>query len=224
MKNSIKILGIAIIMASNIMINACKGDTGDVGPAGATGAKGDTGPAGTTGPRGETGAAGTNGTNGTNGTHGKDGATGETGPAGSRGETGAIGAQGPKGDPGTANVYYSDWITLNVTGFSGNYEATVITPKITQEILDKGVVLMFVKNSGNIYPVPYAYATSVSTLVSTILPRIIVGKIIVYLSYNIFNPFRYVIIPGGVSIGAGRKKALKSMSYEEVKALYNIPD
>jgi hypothetical protein len=33
-----------------------------------------------------------------------------------------------------------------------------------------------------------------------------------------------VIIPGGVSIGGGRMAALKSMTYEEVKALYNLPD
>lgn len=210
MKNTFKKISIAVLMATALY--ACKGPQGEIGPQGA---KGDTGTAGTIGPRGETGATGATGANGANGQNGT------TGPKGDRGDTGL---QGPKGDPGTANVYYSDWITLNVTGSSGNYEATVITPKITQEILDKGVILMFIKNNGNIYPVPFAYATSVSTLVSTIIPNISLGKIRIYLSYNIFNPFRYVIIPGGVSIGAGRKKVLNSMSYEEIKALYNIPD
>ncbi len=208
MKSYINTFHLVICLAL-ITILSCKGPQGEIGPQGT---KGDTGSAG---PRGETGVAGANGANGL------PGATGATGP---RGETGATGPQGPKGDPGTANVYYSDWITLNVTGSSGNYEATVITPKITQEILDKGVILMFVKNSGNIYPVPYAYATSISTLVSTIIPKISLGKIGIYLSYNIFNPFRYVIIPGSISIGSGRKKALENMSYKEIQALYNIPE
>ena len=218
MKNSIKILGIAIIMASNIMINGCKGDTGDVGPAGATGAKGDTGPAGTTGPRGETGAAGTAGTNGTNGTNGKDGATGATGPAGPRGETGATGAQGPKGDPGTANVFYSDW----VKPINNKIDA----PKITREIYDKGLVIVYFKESNlRIHTLPFIGPNASFNLTADIF----IGYI--FLTYNSFgfspaneNVIRYVIIPGGTSIGSGRKKALESMSYEEVKALYNIPD
>jgi hypothetical protein len=218
MKNSIKILGIAIIMASNIMINACKGDIGDVGPAVATGAKGETGPAGTTGPRGETGTAGTNGTNG------KDGATGATGAmgaTGSRGETGATGAQGPKGDAGTADVFYSNWISVQFIG-STEFAATINAPKITQEILDKGTVLTYAKSNlnGNVIPLPFAALNG--TIRTTVVYNL--GKVLLGANFNASSQtYRYIIFSPGISIGAGRKKALESMSYEEVKALYNIP-
>jgi hypothetical protein len=155
---------------------------------------------------------------------GPAGATGATGATGAIGAAGATGAKGDKGDTGTANVSYSDWINITFTGSSGNFTATVTAPKITQDILDKGVVLMFIKIGGVVYSVPYAYATSTGTLVGTILPALTVGKITLYGSYNYSNPFRYVIVPGGVSIGGGRKAALESMSYGEIKTLYNIPD
>lgn len=200
MKTSVKSIGTAIIMAS-ILFTSCKGPQGDVGP------KGDTG---TTGPRGETGAAGTNGTNGI------AGATGATGPQGSRGETGATGTQGPKGDPGTANVYYSEW-TRPVNG-------SIIAPKITQEIYDKGLVLVYWSENSRIHILPYFQGSN--SLQFDIIP----GFISFYGTYSTLfvgqksNYLRYIIIPGGINIESGRIKSLESMSYEEVKALYNLPD
>jgi hypothetical protein len=155
---------------------------------------------------------------------GEVGPAGATGATGATGAAGATGAKGDKGDIGTANVSYTDWINITFTGSSGNFIATVTAPKITQDILDKGVVLMFIKIGGTVYSVPYAYATSTGTLVGTILPGLTLGKITLYGSYNYSNPFRYVIVPGGIGIGGGRKAALESMSYEEIKALYHIPE
>ena len=201
MKNTFNLFLIAIVLATTII--ACKGPQGEIGPQGQ---KGDTG---SIGPRGETGA------NGSNGANGSPGATGQAGP---RGETGATGAQGPKGDPGTANVFYSDW----VKPINNKIDA----PKITREIYDKGLVIVYFKeNNLRIHTLPFIGQNGSFNLTADIF----IGYI--FLTYNSFgfspaneNVIRYVIIPGGTSIGSGRKKALESMSYEEVKALYNIPD
>ncbi|KAG1649004.1 hypothetical protein GQR58_029381 [Nymphon striatum] len=44
---------------------------------------------------------------------GQDGATGPSGPQGEQGVTGADGEQGEQGETGTANVIFSDWITVD---------------------------------------------------------------------------------------------------------------
>jgi hypothetical protein len=85
--------------------------------------KGDDGPIGPTGTKGDTGAAGVNGA------------------------TGAAGAKGATGATGTANVIYSDWITpptyTKTTVFGTfNFTYDIAASKITQDILDKGTVMV----------------------------------------------------------------------------------
>ncbi len=154
---------------------------------------------------------------------GEKGDVGPAGVAGVAGPTGANGAVGAKGDPGTANVFYSDWITVSFTGSgtSGTaYTGVITAPKVTQDILDKGIVLSYYTIGGSVYSVNASLINSYS-----LIQQLSLGKI-TYLSNLNYNStkFRYVIIPGGISIGAGRKAALESMSYEEVKTLYNLPD
>jgi hypothetical protein len=154
---------------------------------------------------------------------GEKGDVGPAGTAGVAGPTGANGATGVAGPTGTANVQYSDWITVSFTGSgtSGTaYRGTITAPKITQDIMDKGVVLSYYFLSPNVYSVNAGVKDSYS-----LIQELALGKIS-YLSNFSYNgvKFRYVIIPGGVSIGGGRKASLESMTYEEVKALYNIPD
>ncbi|MBK9509943.1 MAG: collagen-like protein [Cytophagaceae bacterium] len=181
---------------------SCTGPQGEVGPQGA---KGDSG---SVGPRGETGAAGTNGANGL------PGATGATGP---RGESGATGPQGPKGDAGNANVFYSEWISLK-SNILPSRETIINAPKITQEVLNNSDIRMFINIDGGVRALPYRELDYYSKL----------GQILVTININgIINAglkVRYVITQGGINIGFGRKKVLESMSYEEVKTLYNIPD
>lgn len=55
MKTTIKVIGTAMLLASIIFMNACKGPQGEVGPQGP---KGDTGATGPAGPKGDTGASG----------------------------------------------------------------------------------------------------------------------------------------------------------------------
>ena len=56
MKTITRILGLALMVAMFIFLDACKGEKGDVGPAGATGTNGTTGATGVAGPKGDPGA------------------------------------------------------------------------------------------------------------------------------------------------------------------------
>ncbi len=107
---------------------------------------------------GENGGIGPKGNQGEQGIAGTDG-VGEQGIAGSDGQ----GEQEEQGETGTANVIYSDWITLdfgdtpiNTTSISQNVDV----PDLTQEIKDNGVVLVYSRNTINAldyeyYTLPY---------------------------------------------------------------------
>ena len=64
MKTITRILGLALMVAMFIFLDACKGEKGDVGPAGTTGIIGATGTAGATGAIGPTGVTGATGATG----------------------------------------------------------------------------------------------------------------------------------------------------------------
>ena len=134
------------------------GATGATGPAGATGATGATGPAGPTGATGATGATGPAGATGATGATGPAGPTGATGPQGPAGQNGADGAAGSNGADGNANV--SSVLLTNrsviLTGFT-----QFSVPAITQDVVDKGLVLMFFRITGSnsgFFAMPYAEA------------------------------------------------------------------
>lgn len=158
---------------------------GPPGPAGAAGEQG---------PRGETGAAGPKGDKGDNGAPGPKGATGAEGP---KGDKGATGAQGPKGDPGTANVIYSQWLGINFSQ-AVFWHAEIMTTKITQDIVDKGMVLVYFRSTVPNAPVyKLNYNLGNTFLIQSIAP----GQIILNASQDYSDPdyrFRYVIIPGSV--------------------------
>jgi len=108
-----------------ILFVSCKKD-GAVGP---------TGPAGAQGPAG---------------TDGNTGPTGATGPAGAVGTTGPSGATGAQG---ATNAFYSDWITPTTSSFDANgdynifwYTWNVPAPGITQDAIDKGLVIAYGTN------------------------------------------------------------------------------
>lgn len=153
------------------------------------------------------------------------GEVGPAGPAGVAGPTGANGAIGATGPTGTANVIYSPWSVISITtGSSAPYTLEVSAPQITQEILDKGVILCFFRNQSSleVFPLPYSFPTSATTTQEG-YASYAVGKIKLRANQTLSNVgFRYVIIPGGVA--SGRMASLKDMSYEEIKALYHLPD
>ncbi len=196
------IFSLAIITASTIFLTACKGDTG---------------PAGTAGPAGP---------------------------------TGATGATGPAGATGTANVIYSSWATVGSlgtiidSGFAdfGTCKRWIRpAPGITAAVLDNGVILSYWKVSAVIYTaLPYQFPSGTQTYFLGSVTA--VGKITYFTSIFGASPaagwtpnsgaeLRYILIPGGVAGGrftngaaAGYTVAqIKSMSYEQVITLFNIP-
>ena len=142
------------------------------------------------------------------------------------GPQGPAGTNGTNGTDGNANVMYSDWFdagawTLSTSGNEKYYFDRPET-KITQAILDSGVVLAYTKLTGdgsNVRALPANTATS--TFWNYILT---VGNIRFTTntggSPSIDNKFRYVIILSTTHLRLA--KPLKDMSYEEVCAAYNI--
>lgn len=156
------------------------------------------------------------------------GPQGEPGP---QGVTGATGATGPKGETGTANVIYGNWIDMsnptfwikNGIGFTANFSA----PPITQDVLDKALILIYGRIEDRVYLTPYQHNNLISIRTHSTLNRIhiqiMVDNISTFGSLLLtgMNQYRYVIVPGVVN---GRKAAIDYSNYEEVKKYYNLPD
>jgi hypothetical protein len=185
------------------------------------------------------------------GPEGPVGAQGPQGPAGNPGAPGAPGtpgATGPAGPAGTANVIYSDWYP--VTGWADSVMSNLGTAKkvyrdasqINQAILDRGLVLAYTKNNVAAGVGPYLLPFVIPGNPGIIIGHLpILGKLIYYnqttnnsggVNVNPDYVFRHIIIPGGVAGGrmisgpaTGQTiEELKRMSYQEIAALYNIPE
>lgn len=132
------------------------------------------------------------------------------------------GAVGPKGETGTANVIYSDWATTPFTQPGTSWQSVIFAPKISQEVLDKGVVLCYFKNPGNnnVFQLNYNLGSEFIVFSCDI------GKIRLFSSNNYsVLPFRYLIIPGSVSVsGKTTQPNYKKMSYSEVCKQLNISE
>jgi len=135
------------------------------------------------------------------GPQGAEGTIGEQGPQGPAGDT------GPIGDPGTidsVNVFYSDWVDPdNWIDSAGSRYATIPSPEITQEVIDKGLVIVYYKyQKGStlyIYKMPFK---GTYTSPHSIRAIIRVGEILIESSYDIktaddLESFRYSIVPLG---------------------------
>ncbi len=179
---------------------------------------------------GEDGAIGPQGSQGEQGLQGTTGASGETGT------DGEDGAQGIQGEPGTANVVYSDWITLdfgetpiNETSVSQNIDV----PDLTQEIKDNGVVLVYSRRilggSYHYFTLPYhRYSTNFQYFSHKFFAH--VNRINISITSIDGNPifaayfteFRYVILPGGIPVSGKRAIDYSKMSYEKITAHFEI--
>lgn len=148
------------------------------------------------------------------------------------------GKEGPQGPAGQdAQVYYSEWFTPSVwSGNSGDWYFTASAPDLTQDIVENGVVLAYAWLAGDLYegstvrPLP---ARAVGANWSFLIYQY--GSI--EFTTDMFNmpsasgnKFRFIAIPGNIpalkSTASGAKsiEELKSLSYEEVCRLYNIPE
>lgn len=161
---------------------------------------------------------------------------------------GPEGPSGPAGPAGSANVIYSDWYSpetwvLSTTFGVSERSFTMTTSALTQEIIDYGVVLVYMRFVGfnpEISQLPLILAD----VDYSFLFRAQAGsiKVVYYLTTDPTtdpvvipsdNHVRYVLIPGGVldevAEGAGITYAqlagsLDSMPYLEVCGLFDIPE
>lgn len=145
---------------------------------------------------------------------------GPAGPAGATGATGPAGPAGPAGATGTANVIYSDWATVTFTGSGTSWTGKITAPKVTQEIMDKGLVRTYFKFGNDVYEGTYTNLTGGAT--TAIYQYLSLGNINLRATFNATYPWRYVIIPGGTA--SGRLANIDYSNYAEVKKAYNIPD
>jgi hypothetical protein len=146
------------------------------------------------------------------------GPAGDVGPAGPAGATGATGATGPAGSSG---AIYSEWITPTFS--STTFSATLTAPKLTQEILDRGAVHVYIKGTSLIFPLPYTDIDSLGRVPFHLDFAAGVGRIVIFTTAPVSGlPFRYVLIPG--SIPAGRRAAIDFNNYEAVKKEFDLKD
>ena len=161
---------------------------------------------------------------------------------------GDTGPTGPKGATGSANVIYSDWYSPATWDAATEFGIaqrtyTMTATSLTQEIIDEGVVMVFMRFAG-LNPAIIQLPVVLADVGLSFSFRAAAGSIkVVYYSpaatsttpgvIPSTNQVRYVLIPGGAvaaSMQAGglsyeREIAgLKSMSYSEVCRTYNIPE
>lgn len=173
------------------------------------------------------------------GPEGPRGATGPAGPqgtAGVQGPAGNKGADGQQGLTGTDNVYFSNWITNTWSRLPENYVGdTIAAPQITEDILDKGVVVAYYRdNSGATnaknYPVQI-YQTGTLLWMFTLEMKATKDKLILFHgptriagldATNIipFSQVRYMVIPGVNA--AGRTNLPDLNDYEAVCAYFGV--
>ena len=137
---------------------------------------------------------------------GPQGPQGEQGQRGEKGDRGNDGERGPKGDkrdPGTANVIYSDWLSVTFTNSGGVYSGTINAPKLTADILNKGEIAVYERTMIGFPPTTATYAKLPYTNGTTwIRINMEVGKIIIRSNNASISTYRYVLIPGGVQASA----------------------
>jgi len=165
------------------------------------------------------------------------GTEGPVGPIGPAGPQGTIGQVGPQGPAGAANVIYSNWtkaggwIKVNLFGTDRFYFDFNNVNRLTQAVLDQGVVLVYAKletENNQVRQLPvrvYALFTEENIDFTLAVSRIRVWSIPVRGPATPITPspnheFRYVIIPGGQ---AGRV-SYEKLSYAEAREMFQLPD
>lgn len=157
----------------------------------------------------------------------KKGDVGPQGPKGEQGEKGDKGDngnKGDKGDTGSANVIYSDWLSVTFTNSGGVYSGTINVPKLTADILNKGEIAVYERTMIGLPPTTAVYSKLPYTNGTTwIRVNMEVGRIIIRSNSNSISTYRYVLIPGGVQASA-TARYLDFGDYGAVKSFYSIKE
>jgi Collagen triple helix repeat (20 copies) len=218
----------ALLISGALFFAACKGDTGAVGPQGIQGPAGPQGSQGIIGPTGPVGAQGPQGIQG---------------PQGPQGVTNVIYSSWI---PTPTTFGGTGWADSSLSTIGIVSRANIAAPAITQTILNQGLTLVYhtfsatvagLATTANVQPLPFT--TNVGTVLIEANYRPAVGRVIFFIkTFSGTGSFgltaghyvRYIVIPGSV---AGRFASgpaagytvdqIKSMSYEQVIALLNVP-
>lgn len=166
----------------------------------------------------------------------------------SSGCSGDDGARGPAGPPGTANVIYSDWFTPDTWTAStvfGVHERsyTMTTALLTQEIVDHGVILVYMRFVGlnpeiNQLPILLAdvglsffFRAEAGSITAVYYAVDSPGSDPSVISSS--NVVRYVLIPGGVLADAALIEgvapeqlagSLRAMPYSDMCRRFDLPE
>lgn len=140
---------------------------------------------------------------------------------------GAPGAQGPQGNANVGyaiyNVAASDWgLTSPI------YHVTLNAPQVTQDILNKGAVLVYANVSGSSVQLPYTYYPT-ATYSETWQPTFTLGQVEISITdSDLTNPaapgaytFKVVVIAAS---GLIAHPHVNWKNYSEVKTTFNLPD
>jgi len=146
---------------------------------------------------------------------------GDDGADGIDGVDGAQGPAGQDGQDGNANVIYSDWFsptwTVPSTSAYFNYSA----PEITQEVLDTGVIMVYMRIYNHVYPMPISFMGDTNPKEYDFWADLESLRIW-FSAESSYSPsstikFRYVIIPGNNN-AAGRSINSSQSIYDELSA------
>ncbi|WP_207506235.1 hypothetical protein [Telluribacter humicola] len=162
-----------------------------------------------------------------------EGPQGPAGPAGPAGQQGPTGTTGPAGPAGTANVIYSNWAAAgawnrtNVFGVDKFY-IDITAARLSQEILDRGVVLVYTKLSVENNQVRQLPVSIISQFTEELIDYSLRVGVVRVWSTPVRPPvtpeantqFRYVLIPGGQA----SRMNFEKLTYDEAKAMFNLPD
>lgn len=174
------------------------------------------GPAGPQGPMGPVGNTGATGAAGKDGSNGKDGAAGPAGKDGAAGKDGKNGTNGINGTNAAQPKIYD---------FNLDISQTLASYKWPLSLSTGDIVLVYINRGSSYSPLPFrGYCTTTDNLGFEKLDvsfdawefRVYIENETIIPNGSTFN-FRAVILKG---VKAGR---LKTMSYEELKKLYDLP-
>ena len=160
--------------------------------------------------------------------------------SGCKGIDGRDGLDGRDGfdgvDGASADIFYSEWLTpAEWSGESGDWYFIVDAPDLTEDIVERGVILAYAWLNGDIYdsnamrPLPtYAVDANWSFLISEYQTIEFTTDLLSVPLPDHF--FRFIAIPGNIETlkSASREnipiEELKSMPYKDVCQLFNIPE
>lgn len=142
------------------------------------------------------------------------------------------GDRGPAGPAGPDSVMYSNWITLSfskvydqTTGDSA-YGATVTAPQITTSVLNTGSVVGYLLLAD-----PLSGDSSIVNAINYVTEYFTPGYIDIFAGADLSGiPYRYVIVPGKITITDSKgnpqtytSDQIKKMDYTTITGLLSIP-